>query len=140
MQISIRCPVYPTENHDSLLKSVCAFFPSLHFDMAQEERMTWIESIPSDQSVFRALREIVHEMRIIDVVRKLLETSWTGSMFTLKLDKQAAFRGKLHFIDEPDNPPLGAIEITALCESQEEYEVFKQRFTPPTKNGKITKN
>lgn len=140
MQISIRCPVYPTENHDSLLNSVCALFPSLHFDIAQEERMTWIESIPSDESVLRPLREAVHEMRIIDVIRKLLRTSWTGSMFTLKLDKQAAFRGKLHFIDESEDPPLGAIEITASCESQEEYEIFRQWFTPPTKNGKIIKN
>ncbi len=140
MQISIRCPVYPTENRDNLLDSVCALFPSLHFDITQEGRTWWIESTTSDESVFRGLKEIVHGIRIIDVVRKLLETSWTGSMFALKLDKQAVFRGKLHFVDESDDPPLGAIEITALCESQEEYESFRKWFTPPTKNGKITKD
>jgi predicted RNA binding protein with dsRBD fold (UPF0201 family) len=140
VQISIRYPIYPTEDYDHLLGSMHVLFPSLHFDVSQEEQIRWVESIPSNESSLRALRETVHEMRVIDVVRKLLERSWTGFLFILKLDKQAALRGKLHFIDESDNPPLGAIEITALCESQEEYEVFKKWFTPPTKNGKVAKD
>ncbi|MFW9931168.1 MAG: RNA-binding domain-containing protein [Candidatus Thorarchaeota archaeon] len=140
MKFSIRCPIFPTENSELILKSLHTYFPSLSFTLIDEERERWAETKFSEANSLEAVRSFIHESRIIDATRKVIASSWTGTMFIFRLDKQAAIRGKVNLVDESDNPPLGYIEISAFCESDEIYESFLRWFTPPTKDGKIVRN
>ena len=140
MRFSIRCPIFPTEDTDLILKSLQSYFPHSTFTLSNEEHQRWIEAATSEMKSFEKLRSIIHELRIIDATRRVISTSWTGTMFVFRLDKQAAARNRIGLVDESDTPPLGSIEITAFCESDAVYESFVGWFTPPTKDGKIVRN
>lgn len=140
MRFSIRCPVFPTEDADLIMKSLLAYFPHCKFTLSNEERGSWIESDTSEMKSFEKLRSVIHELRIIDATKRVISTSWTGTMFVLRLDKQAAVRSRISIVDDSDIPPLGSIEIAAFCESDEVYESFVRWFTPLTKDGKVIKD
>ena len=140
MKFFIRCLVFPTEDSELIMRSLLRFFPHSEFTISSGDRERWIEATSPNSEAIEKLRSIIHELRIIDAVRRVVSKSWTGSMFTLRLDKQAAVRNKIRIIDESDTPPLGSIEITGFCESDEAYDSFLNWFTPPTKDGKIIKN
>ncbi len=137
MKFSLRCPVFPTEDPDLIEQTLSAYFPYSTFFLSDGNREKWFEARFSEVKPLEKLRSTIHELRIIDTTRRVIGSTWTGTMFILRLDKQAAVRRKISLVDELDMPALGFIELTAYCESDEAYESFLKWFTPPTKDGKI---
>ncbi len=139
MKFTIRCPIYPTEDSGRIMESLTTFFPESTFTLVDGDMERWFEAKSSELKSLEKLRSFIHEFRIIDAVKRVINISWTGTMFTFRLDKQAAIRNKLHLIDDSETPPLGSIEVTAFCESDETYHSFLNWFTPLTKDGKVVK-
>ena len=140
MKVSVRCPVFPTEDEDQILQHISSIFPSVSFDLNEGNRRKWLIADITGFKSLDYLRLLIHDSRIIDTARKIINTSWTGTIFTIKLDKQALTRQKANLIDESDDPPLGFVEIIGHCSSDKEYESFLHWFTPLTKDGKIVRH
>jgi predicted RNA binding protein with dsRBD fold (UPF0201 family) len=132
--------VYPTEDTNRISQSLKNIFPEASFLIEEQQRKVWINSSLLGQKSLETLRSIVHETRIIDAMRKIITSSWTGTISTIQLDKQALLGRKINLIDNSGNPPLGCVEIILSYNTEDEYESFLRWFTPLTKDGKIIQN
>ncbi len=140
MNTTIRCPVFPTEDFDIILNALRNLFPTELFTRRSGERETWIEAKFSKRQSLDTVRTAIQEHRIIDAVKRVIMSTWTGTAFILKFDKQAAVRGKISIVDEDEDPPLGAIELYVYVPTDEDFEYFLDWFTPATKDGRIIRN
>lgn len=138
MEITVQCPVYPTEDQQRVEVSLRHFFPESIIQTKHQDAMV-ILSITSDrQSSLSWLRNQIHSIRIIDAVHSGLISRWDGERAYIQLDKQAAYQGKIRLLDSDDYaPPLGSIQVTIKLESNTDFEDFLSWFTPRTKEGRI---
>ncbi len=138
MQITIKCPVYPTEDVECVKTALNTFFPNERVNMLNELGHNVLSLVSNDESLLIALREHIYSLRVIDAVRAKLLSNWDGQETTLYLDKQSAFVGRLKIVDYPlIDPPLGSIEVTLAFESQSQFDSFVRWITPPTRDGVI---
>ena len=137
MRIMVRTPVYPTEDQSRISEALSHHFPDAIFELIQEENISWLQYQTDNRTSLNTLREMIHEFRIIDVTRKILASSWTGTYSSIQLDKQAAYRNKLRLIAQNNDPPLGTIEVILSIGDTDQLEEFLLWFTPPTKDGRI---
>ena len=140
MKIEVRAPVYSTEDHSRILEALKHPFPDMAFESNQEGDITWLGCKTTTESSLGTLRNLIHENRVIDAARRILETNWNGVFSSLQIDKQAAYRSKLRIIDLDDAPPLGFIDIIVTINDDTEFEEFLKWITPPTKDGRIVKD
>ena len=139
MKIEVRTPVYPTEDHSRISEALNHPFPDVAFEVNQEGDISWVSCKTTSESSLGTLRNLIHENRVIDAARKILEKNWNGTFSSLQIDKQAAYRSKLRIIDLDDEPPLGFIDIIITMNDDTEFENFIKWITPPTKDGRIVK-
>jgi len=140
MKIHIRGPIFPTEDRNLVVEAISNLFPEIILETSQFDNVNWLESITEKRYILTNLREMIHETRIIDATRKVLQSSWTGTMSTIKFDKQAAYRNKIKIVDPEDDIPLGAIEVVIMLDNIEILNEFLLWLTPPTKDGRILRN
>lgn len=141
MEITIRAPVNPTEDKNSVLDALSYFWMTKNFEQIGDGNRTIISLTTTNRKSLGSLRQTIHDYRIIDTVKKLLRNNWTGTMTMFVLDKQAAYAGKLKVIDDTEyTPPLGGIEVIIKFETNHEYENFLNWFVPHTVKGEIVDN
>jgi len=140
MKIEVRAPVYPTEDSSRISEALKHPFPDMAFETSQEGDISWLGCKTTTQSSLGTFRSLIHENRIIDAARRILERKWNGTFTSLQIDKQAAYRGKLRIIDLDDDPPLGFIDIIITTNDESQFEEFLKWITPPTKDGRIVKD
>ena len=138
MELTVCCPVFPTEDKQLVETALANLF--LIQESEEQETETYIElkTLWNDPSSLLSIRQRIHELRIIDVVRKRLVSNWDDLNVTTHLcfEKQAASVDKLRVIDDAqENPPLGFIEIAFRFQSTSEFENFLDWFTPRVSSG-----
>jgi predicted RNA binding protein with dsRBD fold (UPF0201 family) len=138
MKSTIKCIIYPTEEIQRIEKAIENLLGPITFSTTKFDEFTEIYSSNASKSSFAILRQLVHDKRILDVVRvRLLKNLDELTTFML-FDKQAAFTGKLRLIDNiHEDPPLGSIEIRFEFESESQFEEFLDWFSPRTKDGRV---
>jgi predicted RNA binding protein with dsRBD fold (UPF0201 family) len=109
------------------------------FETNQEGNISWLQSEVNTESSLGTFRNLIHENRVIDAARRILEMNWNGTISSLRIDKQAAYRNKLRILDLDDEPPLGFIDIIVTMNDDTQFEEFLKWLTPPTKDGRIVK-
>jgi len=138
MKSTIRCIIHPTEEIQRIKKAIENLFGPITLSTTKFDEFTEIYSSNVSSSSFAALRQLVHDKRILDVVRVRLLKNLDESTTFMFFDKQAAFIGKLRLIDNiHEDPPLGSIEIRFEFESESQFEEFLDWFSPRTKDGRI---
>ncbi|MFW9925167.1 MAG: RNA-binding domain-containing protein [Candidatus Thorarchaeota archaeon] len=140
MQILVRAPVFPTEEKNRVANALSNLFPESIFTSTQENELIWLEFETTSRSLLNTLRNMIHENRIIDAARRILEKEWTGTRTSIHFDKQVAYKCKLRIAEQSDNPPLGSIEVNLALKHETEFYDFLSWFTPPTKDGRIMKS
>ncbi|MHA1958866.1 MAG: RNA-binding domain-containing protein [Candidatus Thorarchaeota archaeon] len=140
MEIEVTCYVHPTEDPLLVEKALSNTFVGVSPEYEENETTTVLRIVTQGKESINWLRNRIHELRIIDVVRKRLTANWNEAETHLSLDKQAGSQGRLRFIDESnESPPLGCIQAVMRFKSGEEFELFLSWFTPTTQNGRIVK-
>ncbi len=139
MRVIVRAPVYPTEDQTRVSDALNYLFPDVKFKVVQEESISWLQYESSNVTTLATLRNMIHETRIIDATRRIIESHGTGTTLSIRLDKLAALQRKIRLIDHDDKPPLGTIEVILAMEETNQLEEFLSWFTPPTKDGQIVK-
>ena len=138
MKIQISCPVFPTEDENRIEEALANLFHHVGTKHFHLEQCNNISLDLTERDELSVLRQFVHELRIIDVMRRRLETNLIGTVTSFHLDKQAASLGKVRLLD--DTPPLGGIEIVIDFMNETELESFMSWFVPLTKDGKVIHN
>ena len=140
MELTVRCPVFPTEDKQLVETALVNLF--LIQESEEQNRETYIElkKLWNDPSSLSSIRQRIHELRISDVVRKRLVSNWDdlNAMTRLCFEKQAASIDKLRVVDDAqENPPLGLIEIAIRFQSTSEFENFLDWFTPRVSSSQV---
>jgi len=140
MEITIRCPVHPTEDTERVKKAVETHLGNVPLEMVKHNQILEMTYTGTERHCLSLVRQSIQEKRILAVVRTRLMKNFNDLEYTtsMHLDKQAAFVGKFRLIDNDDeNPPLGSIEIHFLFTSFPLFQEFLDWFCPRTKDGKV---
>ena len=140
MEMTIRCPVYPTEDIERVKKAVEAHLGNIQLEAVKHNEILEMTCTNPGRDCLSLVRHSIHEKRILAVVRTRLLKNFNDLEYTtsMHLDKQAASVGKLRLIDNDDeSPPLGSIEIHFLFTSVPLFREFLDWFCPRTKDGKV---
>ena len=141
MKIQITCPIFPTEDEKIIEVALSNLFHHIGTKHYHLEQCNSISLNLAERTELSILRQYIHELRIIDAVRRRLETNLNGTVTSFHLDKQAASLGKVRLLDDTnDSPPLGSIEIVIDYMNETEMESFMTWFVPLTKDGRIIPN
>ena len=108
MNIMIEAPVYPTESEQRVREAVENIFPGAELKESAAENTLRLEGTAPDLDRFT---ELLARQKIRDTARAFLMHRIRGNKLSFSLNKQAAFAGRVNFIDGVQ-PPLGCITVT----------------------------
>jgi predicted RNA binding protein with dsRBD fold (UPF0201 family) len=143
VRATINCPIFPTEDRTRVKEAILFLFPDAKqansIDTA--DNYQGIKMNVNNASQLDSLRTLIHDARIIDAIRVILEHNETDCTTSLCLDKQAAVLHKLRIVDETDGiPPLGCIRIDLQFDNEQELNQALRWLVPPTRDGRIVRN
>lgn len=132
-KVVVEVEIRPTEDESKVLAALANFFDlgPLEFIDAGRSKIAIgsSDSLASLAKLHRALRA----ERILDAARNALKKGVQGSTITFYLHKQAAYVGRLSFVDGDHESPLGAIKVTVTHDNPQEVIDW---LAPPTSKGK----
>jgi len=101
--IRISCPVFPSEDPDRVRLAVLNIFPDAEPNVEEDV-------ITAEVPEMGHFGEQIRRQRILDTARSVLIKGINGRRSTLHMNKQAAYVGKISFVDE--RTVLGTIKVT----------------------------
>ncbi|MHC1679692.1 MAG: RNA-binding domain-containing protein [Methanomassiliicoccales archaeon] len=117
--------LYPTEDAERVRRCLLNVFP----EAVLEEDEGTIRAKTDDLSRFK---EIIRNHRILDSTRAVMVRGMTDDGITFQMNKQAAFVGKISFVE--GNAPLGHIEVIINGDA---LEALIDGVAPQTVDGEI---
>jgi predicted RNA binding protein with dsRBD fold (UPF0201 family) len=117
--------LYPTEDAERVRRCLLNVFP----EAVLEEDEGTIRAKTDDLSRFK---EIIRSHRILDSTRAVMLRGMTDDDIAFQMNKQAAFVGKISFVD--GNAPLGHIEVIIKGDA---LEALIDGVAPQTIDGEI---
>ncbi len=100
VKFAVRAEAYPTEDVEKIKTAILSIFPSV-------ELITDGNIIRGEVTDVQNLIQLVTEQKIRYSFVEEIKRNCTNSGFSILLNKQAAFAGKVNTVDEPK--PLGEI-------------------------------
>lgn len=104
IEISVHVSVRPTERVEKVVSSIEKIFPGLIMDIRGDR----IEAYDGPESL-KNFHGLLREQRILDTARSVMINGRVGNAVQFRLNKQAAFMGKVSFPVEEE--PLGSIHV-----------------------------
>ncbi|MCL2608005.1 MAG: hypothetical protein FWD92_05580 [Methanomassiliicoccaceae archaeon] len=121
--IRISCPVFPSEDPERVRLAVLNIFPDAELN-AEDDMIT------AEAPGMEHFREQIRRQRILDTARSVLIKGIKGNESTFHMNKQAAYAGKISFVDE--KTVLGTIKVTI---EPEDVTSFIDALAPRTVDG-----
>lgn len=121
-EVTVRCPVNPSEDEEKVRKAVLSIFPDAELSLEG--------GILSGPATLDRFHRIIRNQRILDATRSVLIRNMRGDSTCISLNKQVATLGKVSFADR--NPVLGAIEVTIR---DDDIQTVVDRLAPTTVDG-----
>jgi predicted RNA binding protein with dsRBD fold (UPF0201 family) len=125
--VSISCPVFPSEDPEKVRQAVLNIFPDAVLDISEDR----ISSVSAGMEHFG---DRIRKQRILDTARSVLMKGRRGERSCFYLNKQAAFAGKISFVEE--KAVLGTIKVTVEAE---DITSFIEMLAPNTVDGEEVK-
>lgn len=96
--------VRPTERPDKVASAIENIFPGLIMDIRDDQVQAYdgLDSLAN-------FHDLLRDQRILDTARAVMERGLGDNSFQFRLNKQAAFMGKVSF--PPEEEPLGSIHV-----------------------------
>ena len=116
-KVVARATVNPTEDLDKVIGALSNIFD--YDDIVIAEEMV---TVTGNTSCLFPFKEFLEKGQIRDAARKMILKGWDEESKTinLKLNKQAAFAGRINLVD-CDLSPLGEIEVKITTENVEQF-------------------
>ena len=126
--VTVSCPVYPSEDPDKVKAALLGIFPTGGFELAEGEMKG-----PADLDRFS---ELIRRQKILDTARSQMQKGVRkGKNRTVfSLNKQVATVGKISFVDY--RTVLGTISVSVEAD---DIDAFIDRVAPMTVNGEEVK-
>jgi hypothetical protein len=123
LAIVVTCPVFPSEDADKVRRAVLNIFP----DAVLENDDKGINASLDNMEHFG---EQIRRQKILDTARSVMIKGRKGERSIFHLNKQAAYAGKISFVEE--RTVLGTIKVTA---DADDMTAFIETLAPNTVNG-----
>ena len=133
IQITLEIPMYYTEDPGKLRTAIKNLIqePEINLDAKQVPSMITVRAIGVD--ALRPLYLKLRSQRTLEAARMVLKGSRIENQVTFYLNKQAAFKGRIHFCEPEGESPLGPIMVTV---ESTDITWFIDWLTPHTMKGK----
>ena len=105
--IEVFCPINPSEDVQKIEEAIINIFPDIKITKNSEEISAISKSIDSLSGIF----EIIHNRRIKNAYRRILNQNLSENSTWFYLNKQAAYMGTIALCNDKDESPLGPIEV-----------------------------
>lgn len=131
-RVVVRAEIRPSEDDDKVKVAIANFFTfkSLHID---QDRYRVIVAESDELSSLSKLHRALREERILDAARKYLRRGLQDDRLQFMLHKQAAFVGRVTFVDDERESPLGPITFTIF---HKDLEAIIDWLAPRTSKGR----
>ena len=133
MYVRVKAEVRPTEDIEKVRKAVRNVFNGRINVIDGEHGLKVIIGESDSAYSLIKLHDLIRIYRILDAARKSLQKGMRGNTIVFKLHKQAAYVGKISFIDSDHESPLGS--ITFYIESSDPGKLIDW-LAPKTSMGK----
>jgi predicted RNA binding protein with dsRBD fold (UPF0201 family) len=130
--IEVSAPVNPTEDLSKVQAAIENIFTGLEFQLQEREGMKTRLVGSGNHECLIKLHELIRCRKILDTARTNIR--FKGNIVTFRLNKQAAFVGKVSF--PPGDEPLGSILVEIVAQSPDEAMKVVDWLAPPTEEGK----
>ena len=121
--VRISCPVFPSEDPEKVKKAVLNIFPGVALDISED-------MIRSEAAGMDHFGEQIRRQRILDTARSVMIKGRRGESTYFDLNKQAAYVGKISFVD--GKAVLGTIKVSVEAE---DITLFIEMLAPRTVDG-----
>ena len=123
VSISVSCPVFPSEDPEKVRQAIMNIFPDAAISVNGNE----MNASPANMEHFG---EQIRKQKILDTARSVMIKGRRGDRSVFRLNKQAAYAGKISFAEE--RTVLGTMNVTVEAENITE---FIELLAPQTVNG-----
>lgn len=111
MRIRVEVEIRPTEDEDKVRRAVSQIFDLESYRISDAGNYRVLIGESSSISSLLRMREIIVRERIADTARRIMGRGSTDRYVSFKLNKQAAYAGKLSFVEEDHESSLGPINV-----------------------------
>ncbi len=106
-EVEIRCPMFPTEDKETLIHCIANVFPKTEWELKSDE-------VVGKSKYLTRFRKILEDMRIRDTAREHMKGRVVEDECSFRLSKQATCNAKVNFSEE--EKPLGELEVKIVCD------------------------
>jgi len=134
VKIRVEVEVRPTEDLEKVRRALLNVFEPGKIEVIERDK--GYKLLVGESNSYRSLlkiHELIRRERIMDAARSMLRKGVIGNMLIFKVNKQAAYQGRLSFVETNSESPMGA--ITFIIETDNPYEVIDW-LAPKTSMGK----
>ena len=128
VEIKITAPIKSTEDSSRVKQAVLNIFP----DAAMEEHEGKLEGTVSNAE---NLKRMLETQKIRDTAQWFLKKNVKGGKLSFKLNKQAAYAGKVNFAIFAH--PMGEIEVQITPEKNESIDDFIEWLTEKEEQNEV---
>ncbi|MEM0198055.1 MAG: RNA-binding domain-containing protein [Fervidicoccaceae archaeon] len=136
-RVRVEVPVKPTEKEEVILKLIESIITSTDVRIEGEEMGRVALATSPCLSSLTKLHSMLRRERILDSARKYLLSGIHGDTLTFLMHKQALAAGKISFVSNENESPLGPVIVTVVHPRIHEVVDW---LAPPTREGKPIKN
>ncbi len=106
LRLRVEAEVWPTESIEKVEKAVKNIFPNIDISISGGK----LVGESTDVQVLKKFHLALRIQRVLDAARSVMFNGMSGSRVVINLNKQAAFVGKVSFVE--GETPLGPITAT----------------------------
>jgi len=133
LEIIVESEIRSTEDESKVLKAITNFFDAEKIEVLDSGGSKVVVATSSNVLSLSKLHRALRVERILDAARNAMKRGIKGSIIVFHLHKQAAYVGRLSFVDGDHESPLGSIRITIRCNDPQSIIDW---LAPPTSKGK----
>lgn len=120
MKVRVKASVKPTEDKEKVIRAIKNIFDGELMVSEVEEGYYIIEGYSNNRESLEKLYNAIRVEQIIAAARSIFKKKTYRNEIKLLLHKQAAYAGKISFIDNERESPLGAIYLEIEAEEPDE--------------------
>ncbi len=129
-EVVVEAEVRPTEDVEKVKKAIANLFDGIIF---QEEGPRLVRGVCDSIACLKTLHRKLRQQRILDTARSVFSRSKYGDYIEIMLNKQAAYAGKVSFVGDPAESPLGAIHVVIR---HKDVDAVIDWLAPRTRHGR----
>ncbi len=133
LEVIVEAEIRPTEDEEKVLKAITNIFDVDKVEILDSGISRVVVASSNNITSLSKLHKALRTERILDTARSVLKKGVKGSTIVFHLHKQAAYVGRISFVDGDHESPLGAIRVTIHYDNPQDLIDW---LAPPTSRGK----